>query len=61
MCEKFRDILLSREEEEKNLQLIFSPWTYAGAALAHKHHKQKLKVTHTRMHARTQANLGLID
>ncbi|XP_056875636.1 dynein regulatory complex subunit 7 [Takifugu flavidus] len=40
---EFRDILQSREEEEKNLQLIFSPWTYAGAALAHKHQKQKLK------------------
>lgn len=50
MCEKYRDILLSREEEEKNLQLIFSPWTYAGAALAHKHQKQKLKVTHAPTH-----------
>uniref|UniRef100_H3DBW9 Uncharacterized protein n=1 Tax=Tetraodon nigroviridis TaxID=99883 RepID=H3DBW9_TETNG len=40
---EIRDIMLSREEEERNLQLIFSPWTHAGAALAHKHHKQKLK------------------
>ncbi|XP_056897306.1 dynein regulatory complex subunit 7-like isoform X2 [Takifugu flavidus] len=37
-----RDIILSREEEENNLQLNFSLWTNTGAALAHKHCKEEV-------------------
>lgn len=44
MCDQIRDIRLSREEEEKNLQLIFSSGTHAGDALGHKQQKQTLKV-----------------
>uniref|UniRef100_H3DBW5 Coiled-coil domain containing 135 n=1 Tax=Tetraodon nigroviridis TaxID=99883 RepID=H3DBW5_TETNG len=58
---EIRDIMLSREEEERNLQLIFSPWTHAGAALAHKHHKQKLKVTHAHTAEQQEWQLDHVD